>query len=132
VLGRNPAHGCGLRAWRPADGARGGPFASRPTTETTRHASVWPATEAARLARTGRRSTHCVHSHCARVPRSGTTGGGSSLDGTRQGSRCKHHCSAAKVSGKRNGGGAHPSGDSTCRAERRHRCRGGSRRQEGK
>jgi hypothetical protein len=92
VLGRHPAHGCGLRAWQPVDGARGGPFASRPTLEAAWPASVRHATAAARLAQAGQCGAQRV-----RGPRGGAAGGGSLVDGTWQGSRCKHHCSAAKV-----------------------------------
>jgi hypothetical protein len=110
VLSRNLAHGCGLQVWWPVDGARGGPFASRPVAEAPRPASVRPTAEAARLARAGRHDVHRVRSHRARGPRSGAAGGSSPVDGTWQGSWRTHHCSAVKVSGKRKGGGAHRGG----------------------
>jgi hypothetical protein len=105
LLGRNPAHGCGLRAWQPTDGACGGPFAPQPTAETARLASIRPAIEAARA---GRRGMHRVRGHRARGPCGCVAGGSSPLDGTRQGSWRKHHCSAMKVPGKKIRGGAHP------------------------
>jgi hypothetical protein len=47
VHGPNPAHGFGLLAWWPTDGARGSPFASRPTAEAARPASIWPEAKVA-------------------------------------------------------------------------------------
>jgi hypothetical protein len=101
VLSRNPAHGCGLQAWHPTDEAHGGLFTFRPTAEAVRPASVRPVAEAVWLAHTGRCGAHRVHGHRTRGPRGGVAGGGSPVDGTRQGSRCKHHRSAAKVRGKK-------------------------------
>jgi hypothetical protein len=63
-------------------------------------------------ARAGQRSAHRVRSHRARGPRGGAASDGSPVDGAWQGQRRKHPRSAAKASGKRKRGGAHPSGNS--------------------
>jgi hypothetical protein len=79
---------------------------------------------------TGRAAAHLLSGPRPRrcgLPRSGLrpkrpdwltlAGAGAPVDGTRQGSWRKHHYSAVKVLGKRNGGGAHPSGGSTSGGE---------------